>query len=194
MNIKKLSDKGTIPTKGSIDAAGYDLYTVESYSLNPGERKAFKTDISLSIPKGLYGRIAPRSGLAVKYGIDVMAGVIDADYRGEILVTLINLGQEPVQLPIIKDGKETAIAQIIFENYTEHKFNLVDDLNTTVRGTDGFGSTDTKSEIKSNKSLNIPDAVKSALTDMYNKNPIELNNKVRYIDNIREREKNISTN
>lgn len=194
MNIKKLSDKAIIPSKGSEDAAGYDLYTVESYLLKPGERKAFKTDISLAIPKGLYGRIAPRSGLAVKYGIDVMAGVIDADYRGEILITLINLGQENIQLPIIKDDKPAAIAQIIFENYTDHKFNLVDDLNLTVRGSDGFGSTDKKSEIKSNKSLNIPDAVKSALTEMYNKNPIELNNKVRYIDNIKEREKNISSN
>ena len=105
MNIKKLSDKAVIPSKGSVGAAGYDLYTTESYELKPGERKAFKTDIALAIPEGFYGRVAPRSGLAVKHGLDVLAGVIDSDYRGEILVALINLGDKPVQLPIIKDGK-----------------------------------------------------------------------------------------
>lgn len=196
MNIKKLNDKAVIPSKGSIEAAGYDLYSIESYALKPRERKAFKTGISLAIPKGLYGRIAPRSGLAVNYGIDVMAGVIDSDFRGEILVTLINLGDTKIQLPLIKDGKEAAIAQIIFEPYTEHDFNLVQDLNETVRGVNGFGSTDNKNDNKNgNKSvnsLNIPDAVKSALAEIYNKNPVELNNKTRYIDNIKERDKNIN--
>ena len=64
MNIKKLNTDAVVPTKGSPDAAGYDLYTTESYELKIGERKAFKTNISLAIPPGLYGRIAPRSGLA----------------------------------------------------------------------------------------------------------------------------------
>lgn len=144
MNIKKLSDKAVIPNKGSIGAAGYDLYTTESYELKPGERKAFKTDIALAIPEGFYGRVAPRSGLAVKYGIDVLAGVIDSDYRGEILVALINLGDKPIKLPIIKDGKETAIAQIIIEGCATAVggFIEVDDLNSTQRGVGGFGSTD----------------------------------------------------
>lgn len=144
MNIKKLSENAVIPSKGSVGAAGYDLYTTESYELKPGERKAFKTDISLAIPQGFYGRVAPRSGLAVKNGIDVLAGVIDPDYRGEILVALINLGDKPVQLPVIKDGKATAIAQIIFENYSTTTFTEVDELTATQRGDGGFGSSDQK--------------------------------------------------
>jgi len=150
MNIKKHSNNAVIPVKGSAGAAGYDLYTTESYELKPGERKAFKTDISLAIPTGFYGRVAPRSGLAVKHGIDVLAGVIDSDYIGEILVALINLGDKPIQLPVVKDGKETAIAQIIFEKYNNFDFTETSDLDKTTRGDGGFGSTDTaiKTEYK----------------------------------------------
>ena len=88
MKIKKLSETAQIPSKGSERAAGYDLYAIETHTLQPGERKVFKTGISIAIPEGLYGRIAPRSGLAVKNGIDVLAGVVDSDYRGEIMVVL----------------------------------------------------------------------------------------------------------
>ena len=98
MKIKLLSDKAIVPSRGSKYAAGYDLYSVESYELKVGERKAFKTDVSMAIPHGYYGRIAPRSGLALKKGIDVLGGVIDEDYRGELLVILVNLGQENVQI------------------------------------------------------------------------------------------------
>ena len=149
IDSKKLTDTATIPSKGSTGAAGYDLYAIESHTLAPGERKAFKTGISLAIPYGVYGRVAPRSGLAVKHGIDVLAGVIDSDYRGEILVALINLGSDPITLPIVKDGKETAIAQIIFESYTNYDFNETDNLDSTERGSGGFGSSDTKNEMSS---------------------------------------------
>jgi len=159
MNIKKLSDKAIIPTKGSDGAAGYDLYSVEEYELKVGERKAFKTDISMAIPKIVYGRVAPRSGLAVKKGIDVMAGVIDSDYRGEILVALINLGQESVKINV---GDK--IAQIIFELYTAQDFTLVDDLDATDRGFGGFGSTDTP---RTSSVVQIPDVVKKSLEDLY---------------------------
>jgi|TARA_R110000868_G_scaffold251412_4_gene508175 dUTP pyrophosphatase len=166
MNVKKLSDKAVIPSKGSAGAAGYDLYTTESYELKPGERKAFKTDIALSITEGFYGRVAPRSGLAVKHGIDVLAGVIDSDYRGEILVALINLGDKPVQLPIIKDGKETAIAQIIFEGCgtVTDGFTVVDDLTATQRGSGGFGSSDNKRETIDQASKQM-----SKMEELYNK-------------------------
>lgn len=166
MNIKRLSDKAIIPSKGSVGAAGYDLYTTESYELKPGERKAFKTDISLAIPEGFYGRVAPRSGLAVKHGIDVLAGVIDSDYRGEILVALINLGDKPIQLPIIKDGKETAIAQIIFETCgtVQGGFVEVDDLTVTQRGSDGFGSSDKKRETAEQAAKNM-----STMEALYNR-------------------------
>jgi dUTP pyrophosphatase len=166
MNVKKLSDKAVIPSKGSVGAAGYDLYTTESYELKPGERKAFKTDIALAIPDGFYGRVAPRSGLAVKHGIDVLAGVIDSDYRGEILVALINLGEKPVQLPIVKDGKETAIAQIIFERCgtITGGFVEVDDLTATQRGSGGFGSSDNKRETIDQASKQM-----SKMEELYNK-------------------------
>jgi len=166
MNVKKLSDKAVIPSKGSVGAAGYDLYTTESYELKPGERKAFKTDIALAIPEGFYGRVAPRSGLAVKHGIDVLAGVIDSDYRGEILVALINLGDKPVQLPIVKDGKETAIAQIIFESCgtITGGFVEVDDLTATQRGSGGFGSSDNKRETIDQASKQM-----SKMEELYNK-------------------------
>jgi len=166
MNIKKLSDKAVTPSKGSIGAAGYDLHTTESYTLKPGERKSFKTDISLAIPEGFYGRVAPRSGLAIKYGIDVLAGVIDSDYRGEILVALVNLGSEPVTLPIVKDGKQTAIAQIIFESCqtVQAGFVEVDDLTATQRGNGGFGSSDNKRETVDQAAKQM-----SKMEELYNK-------------------------
>jgi dUTP pyrophosphatase len=203
MNIKLLSDKAKIPTRGSVNAAGYDLYTTETYELKVGERKAFKTDICLSIVHDFFGRISPRSGLSVKKGIDVMAGVIDEDYRGEILVVLINLGQENV---IINEGDK--IAQIIFQQYGTTIFNQVDDLDTTVRNDgrfgssdivipynpSGFGSTDaipykTQSMAeRETKKIKMPDAVHSALTEKYKEHPIEVNNKAKYSELIKERE------
>lgn len=187
MNIVKMSNKAQIPSKGSKGAAGYDLYTTESYELKPGERKTFKTDIKLAIPEGVYGRIAPRSGLAVKHGIDVLAGVIDSDYTGEILVALINLGDTPVQLPIIKEGKETAIAQIIFETYTNYGFNQVDDLTVTQRGSSGFGSTDQK-----NETIDLAKKQMKSIEELYN----NLGNAPqppsrRYVDLIKEREQQL---
>ena len=92
ISIKKLNELAIIPTRGSEHAAGHDLYATEEYTLKPLERKLFKTGISMAITEGMYGRIAPRSGLAYKAGIDVMAGVIDEDYRGDVGVILINLG------------------------------------------------------------------------------------------------------
>ena len=185
MNIKKLSDKAVIPSKGSVGAAGYDLYTTEAYELKPGERKAFKTDIALAIPEGFYGRVAPRSGLAVKHGIDVLAGVIDSDYRGEILVALVNLGDKPVQLPVIKDGKETAIAQIIFESCgtVADGFNQVDDLTATQRGSGGFGSSDVKRETVDQASKQM-----SKMEDLYNKLGGIPTPTKKYIELINERE------
>lgn len=182
MLIKKLKETAVIPSRGSKGAAGYDLYTTETYELKVGERKAFKTDISIAIPPSYYGRIAPRSGLAVKKGIDVLAGVIDEDYRGEILVALINLGQEPVQINV---GDK--IAQIIFENYNAFALEeTTGELTNTERGSDGFGSTDKKSNVE------IPKVVQSALTDLYNKqHSEEVVPKAKYSDLIKEREKNI---
>jgi len=182
MNIKLISEDATIPYKGSEGAAGYDLYTTETYSLKPGEIKTFKTGIALSIPFGKYGRVAPRSGLAVKHGIDVLAGVIDSDYTGEILVALVNLGNNDVTLPIVKDGKRAAIAQIIFENYTNYEFTKVDDLNVTNRASAGFGSTDIKPIGKS-----LEDLLKQKETALQS-------NVQKYSDTIKERDNKLFGN
>ncbi len=90
INVKKLSENAIIPTQGTNFAAGYDLYAAEDALVVCGSRKLIKTNISMEITPGYYGRIAPRSGLAYKSGIDVLAGVIDSDYRGDIGVILYN--------------------------------------------------------------------------------------------------------
>ena len=136
IRIKKLSTNAVLPVWNN-DSAGADLTSLDTVTINVGRRHLFKTGLSLAIPTGHYGRVAPRSGLALKKGIDVMAGVIDADYRGELGVILINLGEEPVQ---INAGDK--IAQLIIETCHRCHFVEVDDLNDTARGVGGFGSTD----------------------------------------------------
>lgn len=144
LQIKKTSDKAIIPTKGSKYAAGYDLFSIEeSVSLQHSERRLFKTGIHIQIPPGYYGRIAPRSGLALKQGIDILAGVIDADYTGEIGVILINLNNMPVTVDTSK-----AIAQLIIEKYHDVDFIEVSKLDETTRNENGFGSTDEKKKEK----------------------------------------------
>jgi len=135
--FNKSNELAKTPTRGSDFAAGYDLYSTEEYTLKPLERHLFKTGLSIAIPTGLYGRIAPRSGLAYKDGLDVMAGVIDEDYRGDVGVILINLGSVDKKIAV---GDK--IAQIIFENYTVATFVDTNDLSKTLRGVGGFGSTD----------------------------------------------------
>ena len=133
-----LGENAKIPTKGSDGAAGYDLYNAENQdiSLAPGERRLFATNIKISLPRGIYARIAPRSGLAFKNGIDVLAGVCDSDYRDWYRVLLINLGNSVVNI-----RKGDRIAQVIFENYTNFDFCQVNSLDETNRGGNGFGST-----------------------------------------------------
>jgi len=137
INIKKLSDNAIIPAKGSAFAAGYDLYAAEDAVVNCGTRKLIKTNISMEITPGYYGRIAPRSGLAYKNGIDVLAGVIDSDYRGDIGVILYN-SDKNIDF-IVKKGDR--IAQIIFEACYSATLNEAENLDNTLRQSGGFGST-----------------------------------------------------
>lgn len=140
INIKLSSNTASLPTKGTDFSAGYDLYSSEELIIKPQNRSIVKTGISLEIPKGYYGRIAPRSGLAFKYGINVLAGVIDNDYRGEIGVILHNTDLNN-DFPI-KIGDR--IAQIIFERCYDFPFIKISEfLNYTNRGDSGFGSTGT---------------------------------------------------
>lgn len=134
--VKPHSDNAQIPTRGSAEAAGYDLRSVNEYEIPPHQQVVVETDIAIKCPPGTYARIAPRSGLAAKYRIDVMAGVIDADYRGTIKILLINHGDAPYN--IIKGDK---VAQLILERIVTPEVQVVDELDATQRGQGGFGST-----------------------------------------------------
>ncbi|XP_066327121.1 deoxyuridine 5'-triphosphate nucleotidohydrolase-like [Miscanthus floridulus] len=136
LKVKKLSDKAVLPSRGSALAAGYDLSSAVE-TLVPARGKALvPTDLSVAIPHGTYARIAPRSGLALKHSIDVGAGVIDADYRGPVGVILFNHSDADFA---VKPGDR--IAQMIIEVIATPEVAEVEDLDATVRGEGGFGST-----------------------------------------------------
>lgn len=139
MRIKLLNDKAKIPCRAHSTDAGADLFSIEDCLIRPGERRPVSTGISLEIPEGYYGRIAPRSGLAAKSGIDVLAGVLDSSYRGEIKVILLNTDQSNPRDFEIKAGDR--IAQLIIEKHYNFEFEVVDSLEETTRGVGGFGST-----------------------------------------------------
>lgn len=134
------SDKATVPTKGSALAAGYDLYSSESAVIPAQGQGMVATDISIIVPVGTYGRVAPRSGLAVKHGISTGAGVIDADYRGEVKIVLFNHSKKDFE---IKSGDR--IAQLVLEQIINADIAVItkDQLDDTERGEGGFGSTGT---------------------------------------------------
>ncbi len=136
LKFKKLAPNAMLPTRGSERAAGLDLYSIEPVQLKPGHRELVRTGLAVAIPEGYYGRVAPRSGLATKNGIDVLAGVIDADYRGEIKCLLLNTGGEPVELPA-----RTKICQLIIEKIITPEASWAEELPETIRGDGGFGST-----------------------------------------------------
>jgi dUTP pyrophosphatase len=136
LRVKKLSEHATVPARASAHAAGYDLASAEDVVIPQRGKGLAKTDLAIAVPDGTYGRVAPRSGLALKRGIDVGAGVIDADYRGNVGVVLFNHGDEPFE---IKRGDR--IAQLILERIVTPPVALVDDLDATDRGAGGFGST-----------------------------------------------------
>jgi len=136
LRFKRLHAEARLPTRGSPLAAGLDLYSVERATLRPGARAAVRTGLSVAIPSGFYGRVAPRSGLAVRMGLDTLAGVVDADYRGEILCALVNHGDAPVEIEV-----GTRVAQLIVEAIALPEPVWADDLDETERGAGGFGST-----------------------------------------------------
>ena len=139
LNVTKLVPDATLPARSTPGAAGYDLFSIDSYVVLPGRRVVVSTGITVHLPPGTYGRIAPRSGLAVKHGLDTLAGVIDPDYTGEVKVVLQNLDLN--QPFVIRPGYR--IAQLILENYTTAEVVEVPSECTqlTERGVGGFGST-----------------------------------------------------
>jgi len=134
--IKRLSKNAKLPTRGSALSAGYDLYSAESKVVPAHGKALVDTQLSIAVPPGTYGRVAPRSGLASKFMIDTGAGVVDADYRGVIFVLLFNHSDVDFQ---VEEGDR--IAQIIIERICTPEIQEVDDLGATIRGSNGFGST-----------------------------------------------------
>ena len=137
IKIKLLNDAAKIPTKAHKSDAGWDLYaSYTSQPVYPHKRRLISTDISLAIPEGYCGLIWPRSGLSVKSGIDVLAGVIDSGYRGEIKVCLFNTSDTLVH---IHPGDR--IAQLIIQKVEDIEFLEAESLDDTDRADGGFGST-----------------------------------------------------
>ena len=141
--IKRLSKEVSLPKYETSGSSGMDLAADVNTNINidPGKTAIIPTGLALSIPKGFEVQIRPRSGLAAKQKISVLntPGTIDADYRGEIKVILINLGQEP-----FKVEKGLRIAQMVVCPIVQAQLKEVDDLSETERGKGGFGSTGTK--------------------------------------------------
>ncbi|ABP00357.1 predicted protein [Ostreococcus lucimarinus CCE9901] len=136
LRVKRLSDDATMPTRGSEGAAGYDLASAHDCVVPARGKELVKTDLSIAIPLGTYARVAPRSGLAWKKFIDVGAGVVDYDYRGNVGVILFNHGDEDFE---VKKGDR--VAQLILEQILTPEVVECDDLDDTARGAGGFGST-----------------------------------------------------
>lgn len=143
VKIKKLNPAATIPTYGTEFAAGADLYacTDESITINPGETQFIHTGLAMEIPEGLVGLIYARSGMACKKGVAPAnkVGVIDSDYRGEIIVALYNHSETPL---VVNNGER--VAQIVYAPYYHAQFTEVSELEDSVRGEGGFGSTGVK--------------------------------------------------
>lgn len=138
MKIVKLHPNAVVPNQAHIGDAGFDLCSIENIVIPPNNRVVVKTGIAMEIPFGAVGLIWPRSGLAVKQGLDVFAGVIDSGYRGEIQVCLFNSTSVPIE---ISEGQK--IAQILFQEHLTYAMHVVESFETaTSRGTNGFGSTD----------------------------------------------------
>ena len=124
-----------VPKKADVGSAGYDVFSTETYVLQPGQRELISIGIITEIPRDFYLRVAPRSSLAIN-GIDIGAGVIDSSYRGEIMVLVINNSKQAFQVQ-----KGMRIAQLILERCLNAPIDLVDRLSETERGYGGFGST-----------------------------------------------------
>nr|WGL40786.1 dUTP pyrophosphatase [Tawny frogmouth aviadenovirus A] len=137
LRFKRLSLRAIPPVRSSSDAAGYDLYSATDVVVPAGGRWLIPTDLAFQFPAGCYGRIAPRSGLAYKFYIDVGAGVIDPDYRGNVCVLLYNFSEFNFN---VRRGDR--IAQLILERYCAPAHcEEVESLEDSYRGVEGFGST-----------------------------------------------------
>jgi len=138
IRVAKLSDIAIIPTRGSDAAAGWDLYAAEACVIPAQGKAIIKTDIAISIPQGYYGRVAPRSGMSWKNHTDIGAGVIDSDYRGAIGVVMFNHSTKDINI-----DRDNRVAQLIIEKINTDMLVEVpiEELDATIRGANGYGST-----------------------------------------------------
>jgi dUTP pyrophosphatase len=128
-----------LPARQTAGAAGYDLCSADpDFVIQPLERRLVRTGLALAIPAGYEAQVRPRSGLALRHGLTLpnAPATIDSDYRGEVLVPMVNLGTEPVAV-----ARGTRIAQLVFQRVEEIELQLADELPASERGDGGFGST-----------------------------------------------------
>ena len=141
LNIKKLHEFAIVPHYAHPGDAGLDLFAIAQQNILPGETQLIKTGIAIALPSGYEAQIRPRSGLALKHSITVLnsPGTVDSGYRGEIGIVLINHGKKTFQVvPGMK------VAQMVVTAFIQAKVTVVNDLDSTVRGDSGYGSTGTR--------------------------------------------------
>lgn len=136
LEVKRLSENATLPRRATAGAAGFDLYSATDAVVPARGRTLIPTDISVRLPPNCYARIAARSSLALHHGIDVGAGVVDADYRGSIGIVLFNHTDVPFVV-----SKGDRVAQMVLEHILTPEAIEVEDLGHTARGSSGYGST-----------------------------------------------------
>ena len=136
LKIKKLHPDAKIPHYAHHDDAGFDLFSLETFKVKVGERVMVPTGIAMEIPEGFVGLVWDESGLAVKHGINTIAGVVDSSYRGEVVVALVNNGESDYTFE-----KGHKVAQMIIQKKETVEFEEVKELSNTKRGDGGFGST-----------------------------------------------------
>jgi dUTP pyrophosphatase len=141
VQVKRLPhhDGLPLPTRQTAGSAGYDVHSADpDFTIAPLERRLVRTGLALAIPAGYEAQVRPRSGLALKHGLTLpnTPATIDSDYRGELMIAMINLGTEPVAV-----ARGTRIAQLVFQKVEEMRLETVDELPASERGQGGFGST-----------------------------------------------------
>ena len=136
LRFQQLDPRAILPARGSAFSAGLDICSIEDLVIQPHQRATARTGLAVAIPHGFYGRVASRSGLAAKHGLDVLAGVIDSDYRGELCCLLYNTGDAAITL-----SAGSKICQLIIEKIIAPKPVWSNELDETARGAGGFGST-----------------------------------------------------
>lgn len=138
IRVKRVDTQAIIPKYQTAHSAGFDLHSIDDMTIEPKSRAIIGTGLAFAIEHGYELQVRPRSGLALKHGVTVLntPGTIDSDYRGEIKIVLINLGEEKF---VIKKGDR--VAQAIVKEVIQAAFSEVSELDTTARGEGGFGST-----------------------------------------------------